>query len=202
MDLTMPQKKKHLLLLNRIIRAETKKDIIPVPSKLTEDEVNKYFKQLFIEKDGYYIPIKNKLEISIDEELFKGLIKRPKTKEQKKEEKEMKKEEEKVMSSRIQTNIFNKFTKDFIKPYLEKRKSGENVSKDEINMVDKYIKLGPAIKKMIEKASPKLWEMVLNPAFKEYQLRKETLKEEDKQLMKKIKTEAKEEKRMMKNKEQ
>lgn len=90
----MMQKKKHLLLLNRIIRAETKKDIIPTPSKLTEDDVNKYFKMLFIKKDGYYTPIKNKLELKIDEELFKGLIKKPKMKAMKKNKDEVGKKKE------------------------------------------------------------------------------------------------------------
>ena len=46
MDITMMQKKKHLLLLNRIIRAETKKDIIPTPSKLSEEEVDSFFSKL------------------------------------------------------------------------------------------------------------------------------------------------------------
>ena len=79
MDLTLMQKKKHLLLLNRIMRAELKKDIIPVPSKLTEEEVNQYFNKLFVKKDDYYVPVKNKVSLSIDEELFKDLIKKKKS---------------------------------------------------------------------------------------------------------------------------
>jgi hypothetical protein len=87
MDLTMMQKKKHLLLLNRIMRTELKKDIIPAPSKLTEEEINQYFNKLFVKKDNYYVPIKTKTEIMIDEEQFKDLIKRKKTKEEKKQRK-------------------------------------------------------------------------------------------------------------------
>jgi hypothetical protein len=95
MSLTMMQKKKHLLLLNRLMRTELKKDIIPVPSKLSEEEVNKYFERLFVKKEDYYIPIKSKVELKIDEELFKSLLvkkvamKKPK-KEAMKEEKPMK----------------------------------------------------------------------------------------------------------------
>lgn len=199
----MPQKKKHLLLLNRIIRAETKKDIIPVPSKLSEDEVDKYFKQLFVKKDDYYVPIKNKLEIAIDEKLFEELIKKPKvkvvkTKEDKEAMKEMKKVEQAKNEEDMRISVFNTFTRNFIKPYLEKRKSGANVSKDEKELTDRYNKLSINIKKMIEKASPKLWETVLNPTFKEYEKRKEQLSMEAKQQMKDIRKKAQDEKRMLK----
>jgi microtubule-associated protein 1 len=205
MSLTMMQKKKHLLLLNRLMRTELKKDIIPVPSKLSEEEVNKFFERLFVKKtdgeDEYYVPIKSKVELKIDEELFKGLIKKPKvikTKEDKtkmKEEEKMKKEE---IQKSVSISVYNKFIKDFIKPMQDKRKAGEDVKKDEMEVVKKYIKLSQEIKNMIKKNLPNLFEKLLNPADKEREMRKEKLTEENKQLMKDIKTQAKEEKRMMK----
>lgn len=201
----MMQKKKHLLLLNRLMRTELKKDIIPVPSKLSEEEVNKFFERLFVKKtdgeDEYYVPIKSKVELKIDEELFKGLIKKPKvikTKEDKtkmKEEEKMKKEE---IQKSVSISVYNKFIKDFIKPMQDKRKAGEDVKKDEMEVVKKYIKLSQEIKNMIKKNLPNLFEKLLNPADKEREMRKEKLTEENKQLMKDIKTQAKEEKRMMK----
>jgi len=207
MSLTMMEKKKHLLLLNRLMRTELKKDIIPVPSKLSEEEVNKFFERLFVKKtdgeDEYYVPMKSKVELKIDEELFKGLIKKPKVKKQPtqedktkmKEEEKMKKEE---MQKSVSVSVYNKFLKDFIKPMQDKRKAGEDVKKDEMEVVKKYIKLSQEIKNMIKKNLPNLFERLLDPADKERKMRKEKLTEENKQLMKDIKTQAKEEKRMMK----
>ena len=194
MDLTIPQMKKHLLLLNRIMRAELKKDIIPTPSKLTEEEVNQYFNKLFVKKDDYYVPIKTKAEIMIDEELFKDLVKKPKaikTKEEKKQEKDMQKEKEKEMQSSISLSVYKKFENDFVKPYVSKKRAGENIKEEEIKMIDKYIKLGPNVKKIVSQQLPKLWEAVLNKAYLEREKRKEGLKEDDKKLMKDIKKESK-----------
>lgn len=189
----MIQKRKHLLLLNRIMRTELKKDIIPIPSKLTEEEVNKYFERLFVKKDDYYVPIKSKVELNIDEEQFKGLIKKPKvmrTKEEKKQEKDTQKEKEKEMQSSISLSVYKKFENDFVKPYVTKKRAGESIKEEEIKMIDKYIKLGPNVKKIVSQQLPKLWEAVLNKAFLEREKRKEGLKEEDKKLMKDIKKEA------------
>jgi hypothetical protein len=125
MEVNLIQKKKHLLLLNRIMRAELKKDIIPTPSKLPEDEVNKYFKMLFIQKDGYYVPIKNKVSLEINEELFKDLIKKPKKPIEKKEvekpiEKpiEKKKDEEELIKEYY--NLFDSYnSEDFYRNIME-----------------------------------------------------------------------------------
>jgi len=128
MEINMIQKKKHLLLLNRIMRTELKKDIIKTPSKLTEEEVDKYFNRLFIKKGEYYVPIKSKIEIKIDEELFKNLIKKPKKKEVKEVEKpkeevkevekpkEEVKEVEKTKEEQIKEfyNIFDLYNYDYI----------------------------------------------------------------------------------------
>lgn len=75
MELTIPMKKKHLLLLNRLMREQLKKEIIPVPSKLSEDDVNAYFNRLFVKKDEHYVPIKSKIQLKIDESLFMDLLK-------------------------------------------------------------------------------------------------------------------------------
>jgi hypothetical protein len=190
MDLTMMQKKKHLLLLNRIMRAEIKKDIIPVPSKLTEEEVNQYFNKLFVKKEYYYVPIKTKTEIMIDEEQFKDLIKKPKTKEEKKTEKEVGKEKEKEMQSSISLSVYKKFENDFVKPYVSKKRAGESIKEEEIKMIDKYIKLGPNVKKIVSQQLPKLWEAILNKAFLEREKRKKGLVEEEMKLKDIIKKEA------------
>jgi len=195
MDLTMMQKKKHLLLLNRIMRAELKKDIIPVPSKLTEEEVNQYFNKLFVKKtegsDNYYIPIKNKLEIPIDEELFKEVIKKPKTKEEKQQEKAIEKDKNKEIEGHIINSLYNKFANDFVKPYVTKKRAGEDFKEEEKKLIERYIKIGSNVKQFIKMQLPKMWEGLLNPAFLEREKRKEVLKEEDKKLMKSIRKESK-----------
>jgi len=191
MDLTMMQKKKHLLLLNRIMRAELKAEIIPIPSKLTEEEVNQYFSKLFVKKDDYYVPIKSKVELKIDEELFKGLIKRKKTAEEKKTEKEIQKEKEKEMIKSISLGYYKKFEKEFVEPYVKKKRTNEDASKEEKMMIDKYIKLGSKVKKLVEEELPNIWKRLLNPAFLEREKRKEGLVEEEMKLKDEIKKEAK-----------
>ena len=116
MEVNMIQKKKHLLLLNRIMRTELKKDIIPTPSKLPEEEVNKYFMRLFVKKDDYYVPVKSKVNIKIDEELFKGLIKKPKMKEVKETEQPKENEVEKTKEEQIKEyyEVFNLYNYDYI----------------------------------------------------------------------------------------
>jgi hypothetical protein len=211
MDPTMMQKKKHLLLLNRIIRAETKKDIIQTPSKLTEEDVNKYFKMLFIEKDGYFAPIKNKLELKVDEELFKGLIKQPKMKvmkpmkdpkimEDKEAMKEMKKQKEKEDELRIVNLTVNKIYKDLINPYVAKKKAGDKAEAEESALLKKFFQVSNNVRNEIKKISPKLYDNFLKPKYDEYMMRKDKLLMESKQQMKDIRKSAQEEKRMLKKK--
>jgi hypothetical protein len=139
MEINMIQKRKHLLLLNRIMRTELKKDIIKTPSKLTEEEVDKYFNRLFIKKDEYYIPIKSKIEIKIDEQLFKNLIKKPKKKEVKEVEKP-KEEVKEVEKPKEEVKEVKKSNEDTIKEYYN---IFENYNADEIyegiqNIFDDY----------------------------------------------------------------
>ena len=194
MDITMMQKKKHLLLLNRIIRKEAKADIIPTPSKLSEAEVDSFFSKLFVKKDDYYVPIKNKMEIKIDEELFKGLIKKPKmpkeakpmmTKEQKAEEKKQKEES-------LTKKAADFFISKFINPYLRKIKAGEDASKELKMMTDRFVKMSKPTKKNVEKRWSKLYASILGPADEGRMMRKENLKEEDMKLKDEIKKMAKE----------
>jgi hypothetical protein len=187
MDLTMMQKKKHLLLLNRIMRAELKREIIPTPSKLTEEEINDYFNKLFVKKDDYYIPVNNKVSLSIDEELFKGLIKRKKTKEEKMTEKERQKMKEKEMKTNLINVFYKKFENDFVVPYVEKKKAKEDFKKEEQLLIQKYIKLSEDVKKKVKEMLPKMWGGLLNPAFLERGKRKEGLKEEEMKLKEAIK---------------
>jgi hypothetical protein len=213
MEPTMIQKRKHLLLLNRIIRAETKKDIIQTPSKLTEEDVNKYFKMLFIEKDGYFAPIKNKLELKVDEELFKGLIKQPKMKvmkpmkdpkimEDKEAMKEMKKQKEKEDELRIVNLTVNKIYKDLINPYVAKKKAGDKAEAEESALLKKFFQVSNNVRNEIKKISPKLYDNFLKPKYDEYMMRKDKLLMESKQQMKDIRKSAQEEKRMLRKVEE
>jgi hypothetical protein len=198
MELTLPQKKKHLLLLNRIMRAELKREIIPTPSKLTEEEINDYFNKLFVKKtegsDDYYIPVNNKVSLSIDEELFKGLIKRKKTLTERAEEKMTEKEQQKMKEKEMNANLINmfykKFENEFVKPYVEKKRAKEDFKKEEQLLIQKYVKLSEAVKKKVKETLPKMWEGLLNPAFLERGKRKEGLKEEEMKLKDTIKKEA------------
>jgi hypothetical protein len=198
MELTLPQKKKHLLLLNRIMRAELKREIIPTPSKLTEEEINDYFNKLFVKKTegsyDYYIPVNNKVSLSIDEELFKGLIKRKKTLTERAEEKMTEKEQQKMKEKEMNANLINvfykKFENEFVKPYVEKKRAKEDFKKEEQLLIQKYVKLSEAVKKKVKETLPKMWEGLLNPAFLERGKRKEGLKEEEMKLKDIIKKEA------------
>jgi len=209
--LTIPQKKKHLLLLNRLMRSELKKDIIPTPSKLSDDEVETYFKRLFVEKDGYFAPVKNKVSLDIDEELFKGLIKQPKIKqpkvkepkmkptaEEKASEKEMMKQKEKEAQMRVVEGLVNKIYKDLINPYIAKKKAGEKAEAEENALLKKFFQVSDNIRNKIKEGSPKLYENLLKPKYDEYRMRKDKLLMESKQEMKDIRKSAQEEKRMMK----
>ena len=155
MEISILNMRKHLLLLNRLMRSELKKDIIPTPSKLTEDDVNKYFKMLFkpLEEEGttYYMPIKNKVSLNIDESLFKALIKKPKvkavkTEEEKKTEKEMMKEKEKKDEMRYIKLSVDKIYKDLIKPYIAKKKAGEKAEAEENALLKKFFKVSDAVR--------------------------------------------------------
>lgn len=194
--ITVSQMKKHLLLLNRLMRTELKKDIIPVPSKLSEEEVNKYFERLFVKKtegeEEYYVPIKSKVELKIDEELFKSLlVKKKKTKVELTSEEKVKMEEDRIVK------VADVFIKSLINPYLRALKAGKDGMQEKKAMVDKYVKLKFNVKQNIKKRWAKLYESVLNPADVERTARKERLKEEDKKMMKEIRMKAKEEKKMM-----
>jgi hypothetical protein len=92
MSITIPQQKKHLLLLNRLHRTALKSELIPAPSKLLDDKVEKLFNEFFKKKDNYYIPKITSTILKIDEEEFKKLYKEPKQPKQPKQ-KAMKKEE-------------------------------------------------------------------------------------------------------------
>jgi UDP-galactopyranose mutase len=211
--LTIPQKKKHLLLLNRLMRAELKKDIIPTPSKLSDDEVETYFKRLFVEKEGYWSPIKNKVSLDIDEELFKSLIKQPKMKEiketkmkptaeEKATKKEMEKQKEKEAQMKAVESVVNKIYKDLINPYIAKKKAGEIADIEEQALLKKFFQVSDNVRNKIKEGSPKLYDNFLKPKYDEYVMRKDKLLMESKQEMKDIRKSAQEEKRMMKlNKE-
>jgi hypothetical protein len=107
MDLTIQQKKKHLLLLNKLYRSALKEELIPTPSKLSDDKLESLFTKLFMKKDNFYIPkVKNQI-LKIDEDEFKKLIPKEKVKKEVKLKEEPKKEEVKPKESEpyISSNI-------------------------------------------------------------------------------------------------
>lgn len=67
--------KKHLLLLNRLVREQFKKHIIKTPSKLSFEETKILFDGLFKKNDKHYEPV-NEIKVIINTEPFK-LIKNP-----------------------------------------------------------------------------------------------------------------------------
>jgi hypothetical protein len=169
--ITVPQMKKHLLLLNRLMRTELKKDIIPVPSKLSEEEVNKYFERLFVKKENYYVPIKSKVELKIDEELFKSLLVKKvamkKTKkEAMKEEKPM--EEEKQM----------KEEKPKKEPMKEEKPMKENEDEDEEDI--EFIQNPDKLTKSLLDASMTFVNRALKKFNDEYVVKFINLRKEDK----------------------
>jgi hypothetical protein len=94
------------------------------------------------------------------------------------------------MQSSISLSVYKKFENDFVKPYVSKKKAGESIKEEEIKMIDKYIKLGPNVKKIVSQQLPKLWEAILNKAFLEREKRKKGLVEEEMKLKDIIKKEA------------
>jgi hypothetical protein len=126
--------KSHLLLLNKLHRAEFKKELVPTPSKLNDDEITQYFTRLFIKRDNYYVP-KSQVSLKIDEEPFKKIklkfiytraeivenarvkaiadkAKREERAKVRKEQAMMKKSEEAVKMQTMKTELSNKLIMD------------------------------------------------------------------------------------------
>jgi len=59
--------KKHLLLLNRLIRASIKDYLIKTPSKLSSEDTITLFNKLFVKKDNHFVPIDMPVNINHDE---------------------------------------------------------------------------------------------------------------------------------------
>ena len=79
-EIPINKKKRYLLLFNRVLRRELKLVLIKTPSKLQEDDINKFFNAMFIKKTDengdYYVPRETTVDLKIDEEEFKNLYKR------------------------------------------------------------------------------------------------------------------------------
>ena len=104
MDLTIPQKKKHILLLNRLYREALKEELIPTPSKLSDDKIEKIFDRLFYFNDdqNYYYPKNKNLGLIIDRDEFKKLSKKPKkSKKELEEVKEPEMKQQDIFTNKI-----------------------------------------------------------------------------------------------------
>jgi ribosomal protein L12E/L44/L45/RPP1/RPP2 len=152
MSITISQQKKHLLLLNRLHRTALKAELIPTPSKLSDDKIEKLFNEFFKKKDNYYIPKVSSTILKIDEEEFKKLYKEPK---EKKEVKPMKQEEEK----KKQEEEKKKQEEEKMKQEEEKKKQEES-NQEEIfkNYGLKVKKINEDIKKNTDKYSPLIFK--------------------------------------------
>lgn len=143
MDLTITQKKKHILLFNRLYRQALKEELVPTPSKLSDDKIEKLFDKLFMKKDHYYVPkMKNQLLV-IDEDEFKKLYKEPKKQKQPKEEvkkpmEEPKKEEPKAPEPKKEEIRKNKNVFAIIES-LDKKPHDLGVNLNEKNIIDGFI---------------------------------------------------------------
>jgi len=113
------RKKKHLLLLNRLLRQELKLVLIKTPSKLDDNKVNELFDKIFIKKDDYYVPKTNNEKLLVKEDLFKNLYKK------KVKKSEPKKPEPKVEPKKPEPkeNIKHKIIKGFILYDIDKNYS-------------------------------------------------------------------------------
>ena len=131
--------KKHLLLLNRLIRASIKDYLIKTPSKLSDQDTITLFNKLFVRKENHFVPIDMPVNIKHDE--FKKIkvpkiskitkttktTKAPKpTKAQKKaleEEEKLKVEEEEKLKVEEEAK--------------KKGKKGKKLTKEEQKLIDK-----------------------------------------------------------------
>jgi hypothetical protein len=76
----IPVQKKYLLLLNRQYRKLLKIELIPAPTTLGDEDVQKYFEIHLMAKDNYFIPKTNKVLQADEKEFAKLAPKAPKVK--------------------------------------------------------------------------------------------------------------------------
>jgi hypothetical protein len=76
---SVPVQRKYLLLFNRQSRTMLKSELVPTPSKLSEEDVMMYFKKHMMAKGDYYVP-KAAVVLKADEEKYMMLaaMKEPK----------------------------------------------------------------------------------------------------------------------------
>jgi len=215
MSLDPKSMKSHLLLLNKLHRQEFKKDLVPPPSKLTEDEIKEYFTKLFMKKDNYYVP-KSQVSLKIDEEPFKKIklkmiytreqivenarlkaisdrAKREEKAKMKKEEKMRNKDQEKVKMETLQKELQSKLVMDKVnklKLLLREYEKDKTNMKNKQNMIDEFIKMSKnkAFLDYIKKT--KAYELYFKQPYEDYVKRKEKLKMEEEALKTQIKQES------------
>jgi hypothetical protein len=123
-ELLTKQKKRYVLLFNRIIRREIKKVLIKTPSKLSDQDINEIFDKIFEKKEHYYIPKKNLINIKFNEEEFKTLYKQKKPKVEKE-----KKLTDKELIEKVK--LFKLYEKEI--PIYKKALTGKNLKKHVID---------------------------------------------------------------------
>jgi hypothetical protein len=69
---SVPVQRKYLLLFNRQSRNILKMELIPTPSKLSDENVSLYFKKHMMAKDNYFVP-KGVLVLQTEEQEYKTL---------------------------------------------------------------------------------------------------------------------------------
>ena len=175
MNLEPTTMKAHLLLLNRLHRSEFKKDLVPTPSRLTDDEITQYFTKLFMKRDDYYVP-KEQVSLKIDQEQFKKIklkfiytraeiaenarlkaiadkAKREEKAKVRKEQAMMKKSEEQVKMETMKTELSNRLIKEKIeklRPFVRTYELDKTNMRNKQAMVDEFLKYATKSKSFLE----------------------------------------------------
>lgn len=76
---SIPVQRKYLLLFNRQSRNMLKSELVPTPSKLSEEDVMIYFIKHLMQKGSYYVP-KATMVLKSDEEAFRMLSEKKESK--------------------------------------------------------------------------------------------------------------------------
>ena len=216
MNLEPRTMKSHLLLLNKLHRAEFKKELVPTPSRLTDDEITQYFTRLFIKRDNYYVP-KSQVSLKIDEEPFKKIklkfiytraeiaenarvkaiadkAKREEKAKVRKEQAMMKKSEEQVKMETMQKELSNRLIKDKIeklKKLITVYELDKTNMKNKQKMVDEFLKYATKSKSFLDEVKKsKRYELYFREPYEAYLKRKEKLRTEEEALKTQIKQEA------------
>jgi hypothetical protein len=160
MEITIQQMKKSLLLLNKLHRQKFRSYLVKTPSKLSPDELKKFFTLLFMKKEDHYIPKKTTRQLVIDESEFKKIFVKPtktpkprtpkpvmtKPKKETASKRTIKKEE---IKENDKQSIIKEEVKEVVKMLITKEEIEFPIKKQEVKEVKKVVK--SIMDKVVEK---------------------------------------------------